>query len=68
MRWRCVDLRRIIAERFSVSLGEVSNGRQLKAEGFSHISVRPRDPAQEPGIIGALKKLLRACAAAIEAR
>ena len=56
VRWRCVDLRRIIAERFSVNLDEVSIGRLLKAEGFSHISARPRHPAQEPGIIEAFKK------------
>lgn len=56
VRWRCVDLRRVIEERFGVDLDEVSIGRLLKAAGFSHISARPRHPAQEPGVIEAFKK------------
>jgi transposase len=56
VRWRCVDLRRVILERFDVDLDEVSIGRLLKAEGYSHVSARPRHPAQEPGVIEAFKK------------
>lgn len=56
VRWRCADLRRVIQDRFGVDLDEVSIGRLLKAEGFSHISARPRHPAQEPSVIEAFKK------------
>jgi len=56
VRWRCIDLKRIIQERWNVDLDEVSIGRVLKELGFSHISARPRHPEQEKGIIEAFKK------------
>jgi transposase len=58
VRWRCVDLRRIIKERFDVDLDEVSIGRTLKALGFAHISPRPQHPKQDPQAIEAFKKTL----------
>ena len=48
VRCRCVDLRRIIKERFDVDLDEVSIGRVLKELGFAHVSPRPRHPKQDP--------------------
>ena len=45
VRWRCVDLRRVIKERFGVDLDEVSIGRVLKELAFSHVSARPQPPA-----------------------
>ncbi len=45
-RWRCVDLKRVLGQRYAVDLSEVSLGRVLKQLGFSHISARPRHPAQ----------------------
>jgi len=56
VRWRCVDLKRVLSLRFGVDLSEVSLGRQLKKLGFSHISARPRHPAQKPEAISAFKK------------
>jgi len=56
VRWRCVDLRRIIKERFDVDLDEVSVGRTLKELGFSHLSPRPQHPKQDPEAIEAFKK------------
>jgi transposase len=56
VRWRCVDLRRIIKERFDVDLDEVSIGRVLKELGFAHLSPRPRHPKQDPHVIEAFKK------------
>ena len=56
VRWRCVDLRRIIKERFDVDLDEVSIGRALKELGFSHLSPRPKPPKQDPEAIEAFKK------------
>ncbi len=56
VRWRCVDLRRVIKERFDVDLDEVSISRALKELGFAHVSPRPRHPKQDPHIIEAFKK------------
>lgn len=56
VRWRCVDLKRVLGERFAVDLSEVSLGRVLKQLGFSHISARPQHPAQDAQAIAAFKK------------
>jgi len=56
VRWRCVDLRHIIKERFDVDLDEVSIGRVLKELGFAHVSPRPQHPKQNPQAIEAFKK------------
>ncbi len=50
VRWRCADLKRVLGERFTVDLSEVSLGRVLKQLGFSHISARP--PAPGAGCAG----------------
>jgi hypothetical protein len=63
VRWRCVDLRRVIKERFEVDLDEVSIGRVLKELGFAHVSPRLRHPKQDPQAIEVLKKLCNAVAA-----
>jgi transposase len=59
VRWRRVDLRRIIAERFGVDFHERYVGKLLKKLGFSHISARPRHPAQDEQIVEAFKKTSR---------
>jgi transposase len=56
VRWRCVDLKRVLGERFGVDLSAVRLGRVLKELGFSHISARPQHPAQDPRAIAAFKK------------
>ena len=56
VRWRCVDLKRVVGERFAVDLSEVSLGRVLKQLGYSHISARPRHPRQDVQAIAAFKK------------
>ena len=56
VRWRCVDLRRLILARYAIDLDEVSIGRLLKTEGYSHVSARPLHPAQKPGVIEDFKK------------
>jgi putative transposase len=55
-RWRCVDLKRVLEERFAVDLSEVSLGRVLKKLGFSHISARPLHPKQDGEAIATFKK------------
>ena len=60
VRGRRVDLRRVIAERFGVEFHERYVGKLLKKLGFSHISARPRHPAQDERIVEAFKKTSRA--------
>ena len=45
VRWRRIDLQRVILERFGVAYHERTVGKLLKALGFSHVSARPRHPA-----------------------
>jgi transposase len=59
VRWRRVDLQRVIRERFGVAYHERTVGKLLKALGFSHISARPRHPAQDQRTIEAFKKTSR---------
>ena len=56
VRWRRVDLKRVIAEQFGVDFHERYVGTLLKKLGFSHISARPRHPAQDERIVEAFKK------------
>jgi transposase len=56
VRWRCVDLQRVLGALFGVDLSTVAIGRQLKRLGFSHISARPLHPAQDAQAITAFKK------------
>ena len=60
VRWRRVDLKRVIAERFGVDFHPRYVGKLLKKLGFSHISARPRHPAQDERIVEAFKKTSRA--------
>lgn len=57
VRWRRLDLKRVIAERFGVDFHPRYVGKLLKKLGFSHISARPRHPAQDERIVEAFKKL-----------
>jgi hypothetical protein len=45
VRWRRIDLKRVIAERFGVDFHPRYVGKLLQKLGFSHISARPRHPA-----------------------
>src|SRR6202142_1307416 len=49
VRWRRLDLKRVIAERFGVDFHPRYVGKLLKKLGFSHISARPRHPADRRG-------------------
>ena len=60
VRWRRIDLQRVIRERFGVAYHERTIGKILKALGFSHISARPRHPAQDARTIEAFKKIFPA--------
>jgi transposase len=59
VRWRRIDLKRVIEERFGVVYHERTIGKVLKQIGFSHISARPRHPGQKAETIAAFKKTSR---------
>jgi len=56
VRWRRIDLQRVIVERFGVAYHERTIGKILRTLGFSHISARPRHPAQDARTIETFKK------------
>ena len=60
VRWRRVDLRDVIEERFGVAYHERSVSRLLHQLGFSHMSARPRHPGQDPAMLETFKKTSRA--------
>ena len=57
VRWRRIDLQRVILERFGVAYHERTVGKLLKGLGFSHISARPRHPGQDGRTIEAFKNV-----------
>jgi transposase len=56
VRWRRVDLQVVISARFGVDYHQRYVGKLLKKLGFSHMSARPRHPAQDERIVEAFKK------------
>jgi transposase len=56
VRWRLIDLRDEIAAKFDVQLHERSVGKLLARLNFSHVSARPRHPAQDVAAQEAHKK------------
>ncbi len=48
VRWRRIDLKEVIHDRFGVDYHERSVSRLLHELGFSHMSARPRHPGQDP--------------------
>lgn len=56
VRWRRVDLKRVIKERFGVDYDTRYVGKLLHRLGFAKLSVRPQHPAQDADVIEAFKK------------
>ena len=56
VRWRRVDLQRVIKERFDVDYHVRYVGQILHDLGFSHVSTRPLHPEQDPDVIETFKK------------
>lgn len=56
VRWRRIDLARVIEKRYGVKLAERSVGDLLRRLGFRRISVRPRCPEQDAAAQEAHKK------------
>lgn len=59
VRWRRADLKRVIGERFGVSIHERTVGKLLDRLGFSRLSVRPQHPEQDPQAQEQFKKTSR---------
>ena len=57
VRWRRVDLRAVIKERFGVEYGERWVSQILHDLGFSHMSARPQHPKQNARVIEAFKNV-----------
>ncbi len=51
VRWRRIDLKRVIEERFDVVYSERGISRLLAELNFTHISARPQHPRQDERII-----------------
>lgn len=56
VRWRRIDLKRIIKERFGVDYDARYVGKLLHKLGFWHISARSHHPAQDAHIVEEFKK------------
>jgi transposase len=54
-RWRCVDLKALIAERWGVDYHERTIGKLLDRMGFSHITTRPKHYRQDEAAMEAFK-------------
>jgi transposase len=60
VRWRRIDLKRVIAACFAVDYHERYVGTLLKELGLSRMSARPRHPGQNAETIEVFKKTFRA--------
>src|SRR5882672_4142780 len=47
VRWRCVDLQKVIADRFEVTLAERTVAKLLKKLRFTRLSPRPYHPRKD---------------------
>jgi transposase len=56
VRWRCIDLQKLILARWNIAYHERTIGKLLRRLGFRHISARPRHLGQDPARIEAFKK------------
>ena len=56
VRWRRVDLKRMIEHRFGVVYSERTISDLLARLSFSYISGRPQHPRQDPQVMEAFKK------------
>lgn len=59
VRWRRIDLKRVIEERFGVAYSERAISDLLRTLAFSYISGRPQHPEQDQRVLDAFKKTSR---------
>ena len=60
IRWRRIDLKRVIEDRFGVVYSERAVSDLLARLSFSYISGRPRHPQQDQRVLDEFKKTSRA--------
>ncbi len=56
VRWRRLDLKEVIRDRFGVEYHERSVSRLLHDLGFSHMSARVRHPGQDAAMLETFKE------------
>lgn len=56
VRWRIVDLAKMLLDKFCVSVSKPTLSRELRALGYRKLSARPKHHAQDPEAIEAFKK------------
>jgi transposase len=56
VRWRCVDLQKVIGDRFEVELAERTVAKLLKKLRFVRLSPRPYHPKKDADAQEAFKK------------
>lgn len=56
VRWRIVDLTKLLSDRFAVSVSKPTMSRELRALGYRKLSARPRHHAQDADAIETFKK------------
>jgi transposase len=56
VRWRCIDLQKVIADRFEVALAERSVAKLLKKLRFVRLSPRPYHPKKDADAQETFKK------------
>ncbi len=59
VRWRRVDLRRVIAARWGAAFHERTVGKRLHRLGLARLSVRPKPPQADPAAPAEWGKKLR---------
>ena len=60
VRWRRIDLKRVIEARFGVVYSERAISDLLARLAFTHISGRPQHPRQDQRVLDGFKKISRA--------
>lgn len=56
VRWRIIDLMKLLSDEFSLSVSKPTLSRELRALGYRKLSARPKHHAQDPEAIEAFKK------------
>src|ERR1700733_11119113 len=56
VRWRCVDLKAVVARRFSVEVHEITIGKWLNQLGLTRLQPRPYHPKKDAEAEATFKK------------
>lgn len=56
VRWRCIDLREVVAQRFMVTVTERTIGKWLRKMDLTRLQPRPFHPKKDPAAEDAFKK------------